>query len=239
MELKKSKSAELDDKRTTWFLLGLIFVLSVLFTALEYTSPDSTAATDDELLDDMSMDMEPYPAVDDKNYVAAQGGTRGKASPDRLKVATTDVQAEKESVGQGLDADGEGQEAAVGSAVGGTTQTAVPSAEQAETDKPIDFRIVEQLPEFPGGMGAFVQWLTSNLKYPQSAKTQKVEGRVVVTFIINKDGSIASAKVSKSVHPLLDREAMRVIGMMPKWKPGLQNDKPCRTMFAIPINFKL
>ena len=62
---------------------------------------------------------------------------------------------------------------------------------------------------------------------------------MVVSFIVNEDGSISDAKVMKGVNPLLDREAMRVIGMMPKWKPGVDKDKPCRTMFAIPIVFKI
>jgi protein TonB len=98
---------------------------------------------------------------------------------------------------------------------------------------------VEQLPEFPGGMVEFMKWLTKNLKYPPSAQNRKVQGRVVVSFIVNKDGTIADAKVVKPVDPTLDREAMRVVRMMPNWKPGLQMGKPCRTMFAIPIVFKL
>src|SRR3712207_5782326 len=94
-------------------------------------------------------------------------------------------------------------------------------------------------PEFPGGMVAFMQWLTQNLNYPPLAQRQRIEGKVVVSFIINKDGSIADAKIAKSANPLLDREALRIVGIMPKWKPGMQDNKPCRTMFAIPINFKL
>lgn len=98
---------------------------------------------------------------------------------------------------------------------------------------------MEELPEFPGGIVAFMKWLTQNLNYPTPAQRQHIEGKVVVSFIINRDGTIVDAKIAKSVHPLLDREAMRIVGMMPKWKPGRQNDKPCRTMFVIPINFKL
>ena len=100
-------------------------------------------------------------------------------------------------------------------------------------------RTVEQLPEFPGGMVAFMKWLTRNLHYPVQAQQQRIEGRVVVSFIVNKDGSIASPKVVKSAAPLLDSEALRVIRMMPRWKPGILDEKPCRTMFAIPINFKI
>lgn len=82
-----------------------------------------------------------------------------------------------------------------------------------------------------------MKWLTRNLRYPPLARQQKIEGKVVVSFIINTDGSIASPKVQKSANPMLDAEALRVIKMMPKWKPGIMNGKPCRTMFAIPVNF--
>jgi protein TonB len=84
-----------------------------------------------------------------------------------------------------------------------------------------------------------MKWLTKNLRYPEVARQQGIQGKVVVSFIVNTDGSIAEAKIASSVDPVLDREAMRVIRMMPRWKPGIQNDQPCRTMFAVPIVFKL
>ena len=88
-------------------------------------------------------------------------------------------------------------------------------------------------------MMEYMKWLTKNLKYPEIARSQRIQGQVVVQFIVNKDGTIADAKVVKSVSPQLDREAMRVIRMMPNWKPGIQDNKPCKTMVAIPIVFKL
>jgi protein TonB len=100
-------------------------------------------------------------------------------------------------------------------------------------------RTVEKLPEFPGGIVEFMKWLTRNLQYPSLAERQHIEGKVVVSFIVNKDGSIASPRIEKSVNPMLDGEAIRVVRMMPRWKPGIMNGKPCRTMFAIPINFKI
>jgi protein TonB len=84
-----------------------------------------------------------------------------------------------------------------------------------------------------------MKWLTRNLKYPASAQQQKIEGRVVVSFIINKDGTTSDIKVTKSATPVLDREALRVIRMMPKWKAGEDHGKPCRTMMAIPVVFAL
>ena len=84
-----------------------------------------------------------------------------------------------------------------------------------------------------------MQWLTKNLKYPPAAQKNKIQGTVVVSFIVNKDGSVANVRVSTSVDPLLDNEALRVMKMMPKWKPGIDKNKVCRTMIAVPVVFAL
>ena len=88
-------------------------------------------------------------------------------------------------------------------------------------------------------MAALVKWLNDNIIYPPVAQRQNIQGRVVISFIINKDGTTCNLKVAKSAHPLLDGEAMRVLRKMKKWKPGVNNNKPCRTLFAIPIEFNL
>jgi len=106
-------------------------------------------------------------------------------------------------------------------------------------DAPVDFRVVEDLPQFPGGAVEFMKWLTKNLKYPPSAQQRKVQGRVVAQFIVNKDGSISDLMLVEKVSPELDREALRVLRMMPKWTPGVMDAKPCRTKVCIPVVFKL
>ena len=106
-------------------------------------------------------------------------------------------------------------------------------------DEPIDFRVVEDLPQFPGGASEFMKWLTKNLRYPTSAQQRKVEGKVVAQFIVNTDGSISNLELVNSVDPSLDREALRVLRMMPNWKAGKQDGKTCRTQVCIPIVFKL
>jgi protein TonB len=88
-------------------------------------------------------------------------------------------------------------------------------------------------------MSEFVQWLTKNLRYPAAAQRNKQQGTVLVAFIINKDGTTTGHKVVRSAAPELDREALRVIKTMPKWKPGEDHGQPCRTYFCIPIVFKL
>ena len=106
-------------------------------------------------------------------------------------------------------------------------------------DEPVDFRVVEDLPQFPGGAAEFMKWLTKNLKYPPSAQQRKVRGKVVAQFIVEKDGTISDLQVIKKLEPSCDREALRVLKMMPKWKAGLMNAQPCRTQVCIPIVFKL
>lgn len=101
------------------------------------------------------------------------------------------------------------------------------------------FKVVEVDPEFPGGEEALYKYLAENIKYPVMAKNNKVEGRVYITFVIEKDGTVSDAKVLRSVNEELDAEALRVINAMPKWKPGTQRGVPVRVQYNIPINFKL
>jgi protein TonB len=114
-----------------------------------------------------------------------------------------------------------------------------PGPVQEEGDEGEIFEVVEQNPSFPGGDKALMEWLHKNLKYPQSAQENNIQGRVLVTFIVNKDGAIVEPEVVKSVHPQLDREALRVISTMPNWKPGSQRGKPVRVKYTVPVNFRL
>ena len=97
----------------------------------------------------------------------------------------------------------------------------------------------EQMPEYPGGMGECMKFLSKNIKYPVEAMENNVQGRVIIQFVVKKDGSINDAKVAKSVDPLLDKEALRVINAMPKWKPGMHEGKAVNVMYTIPVAFKL
>ena len=106
-------------------------------------------------------------------------------------------------------------------------------------DDPETLRIVQELPQYPGGMTEFVKWLTKNLKYPTAALRSKIEGKVMISFIVNTDGTISDIKVVKNAHRLLDAEALRVAKLMPKWEPGKDYGKVCRTKVAIPIVFEI
>lgn len=101
------------------------------------------------------------------------------------------------------------------------------------------YDVVEQMPEFPGGMPAMIEFLQTNLNYPKDAKKQKVGGRVLVMFVVETDGSMSNVRVAKKVFPSLDAEALRVVKAMPKWNPGKEKGKPVRVNFTLPIVFSL
>jgi TonB family protein len=116
---------------------------------------------------------------------------------------------------------------------------AVEGHEVAPSDSAEVFNAVENVAEFPGGLEAFGKFLTSNLKYPAAAREQKIQGRVIITFIVEKDGSLSNKKIVRGITDDLNNEALRVISLSPKWKPGIQNGRPVRVQYSVPISFTL
>ena len=117
-----------------------------------------------------------------------------------------------------------------------------PEAKEAPADstaKEEVFMVAEQMPEFPGGMKELLKFLQDNLKYPENAMKNNVQGRVIVQFVVEKDGTLTEFKVARSVDPDLDAEALRVLQTMSKWKPGMQRGKIVRVKFTVPVSFKL
>lgn len=113
---------------------------------------------------------------------------------------------------------------------------------EPEVQKPKEEQIfvaVEQLAEFPGGMAALMRWLNNNMRYPEAAQQNDIQGRVIVNFVVEKDGSIANVKIAKGVDKDLDREALRVVKKMPKWQPGKNNGVAVRSYFNLPVTFRL
>ena len=119
---------------------------------------------------------------------------------------------------------------------------AQPKADAPEAFVPDDdnkvYDVVEQQPEFPGGPSAMAKWLGDNIKYPAEAAKQGIEGRVIVQFVVGKDGTVGNAKLMRPVNPLLDQEALRVINAMPKWTPGKHDGKPVAVKYTIPVTFR-
>ena len=113
-----------------------------------------------------------------------------------------------------------------------------PPAPKPEVSNKV-FDVVEEMPSFPGGTGALMSFLSSNIKYPVVAQENGVQGRVIVGFVVERDGSITDVKVMRSVDPSLDREAQRVVKAMPRWKPGKQNGSAVRVKYTVPVVFRL
>ena len=244
MEIKKSNNAQLEDKRLTFFLIGLLIAFTLLFVGLQYQRGPQGEEDLTEDFEDLAQDLDMQTPPDQKDMVSAEAMSKAPASeaitqevkpteqqqvqkaPEKISTTTSElVIGDGSGVVEGADVKEAAPETAVDNAAG--------------QEQPIKFTVVQKIPEFPGGWSAFMQWLTKNLKYPQVAQNNKVQGTVVVTFIVNKDGSIANTKVSTSVDAALDAEALRVMKMMPKWKPGMDKNKVCRTMIAIPVVFQL
>jgi len=133
--------------------------------------------------------------------------------------------------------DVKGNDEAAGEVLKAKEVIAQPEPPKEEETKVFD--VVEQMPSFPGGPSALMQFLSSNIKYPVVAEENGVQGRVVCTFVVEKDGSITDVRVIKSVDPSLDKEAMRVVKSMPRWIPGKQNGSAVRVKYTVPVTFRL
>ena len=131
----------------------------------------------------------------------------------------------------------EGNDETAGEVLKAKEVIAEPEPPKVEETKVFD--VVEQMPSFPGGQAALMSWLSSNIKYPVVAEENGVQGRVVCTFVVERDGSITDVHVVRGVDPSLDKEAVRVLKAMPKWIPGKQNGSAVRVKYTLPVTFRL
>ena len=111
--------------------------------------------------------------------------------------------------------------------------------QEAQKDNEEPFTVVDQMPKFPGEMNGLIEYMRNTLKYPEEAYKNGIEGRVVVRFVVQKDGSVSDAVVTKSLNPVCDAEALRVVNEMPAWEPGVQKGKKVPVFFSLPIEYKL
>ena len=132
----------------------------------------------------------------------------------------------------------EGNDEVGGEVLKAKEEIAQPEPPKHEEENKV-FDVVEQMPSFPGGMGALMSWLSQNIKYPVIAAENGVQGRVIVQFVVEKDGSVTDVRVAKSVDPSLDKEAQRVVKSMPRWIPGKQNGSAVRVKYTVPVTFRL
>ena len=230
MEVKKSREADLERQRTQRFLLGLIVVLASAFVALEWNSSDN-GWTFFEEDDDLEAEMELSPLKRDQDEIPMmlpQEQKVEKPESEQLRLVEEDVELPQEALA-------EPEEIPDPDKVAEEVKPEVVDM----YDEPVDFRVVEDLPQFPGGAAEFMKWLTRNLKYPAVAQQQKIKGKVVAQFIVNKDGTVSDLEVVEHLHPVCDQEVLRVLKKMPNWQAGVMNAKPCRTKVCIPVVFNL
>ena len=231
MEVKKSRAADLERGWTQRMLLGTMVALAVLFVGLEITITPDDPLDDPELLARLETEME-LPALMQQEEEMTTAVTV-EPKPATKLVVVDEMEQMKEWMRDDelmeTDLDEELEELAEEL----REMEPPPSDEDA-----VSLRIAEDAPQFPGGPVAMMKWLTRNLHYPKALEPQHVQGKVVAEFIVSKDGSIAYVKVTSGLHPLCDAEVLRVLRMMPRWKPGVMNGEPCRTKVCVPVVFK-
>ena len=227
METKKSSKANLEKGKTLNFLIGIVLVLSFLFVSFEWGIPEikvfqSTGDGGIHWIDEIPNTL-PEPQT---------------PPPPPPKTTVTDILTIVDDKKEVADKD-----------ITSTEDT--PDNPQTEPYKPpvvVDneeeesntiFVIVEEMPQYPGGDTELLKFISRSIKYPMVAQENGTQGRVICSFVINTDGHIVDAEILRGIDPALDKEALRVINTMPKWKPGKQRGKPVRVRYTIPIIFRL
>jgi|GEM_PF-7568 len=226
MEIKKTPKADLENKKSTWLLVGYVIVLAFMFIAFEWTKRDIKIDTS-QAITDLVFEEEIIPITEQPEQVAPPP-PEAPSIAETLTIVDDDADVEETTIATSEE----------------TNQAVeikyVPVAvEEEEPEEQTIFEVVEQMPEFPnGGMAGLMQYLSKNIKYPTIAQENGTQGRVTVQFVVNRDGSIVDAKVLRGVDPYLDKEAIRVISSMPKWKPGMQRGKAVRVKYTVPVMFR-
>ncbi len=226
MEIKKTKTADLENKRGLFLEIGLVLTLAIVFLAFEWRVDTGKA----EILnstESVQLDDEIIQITRDKPAELPPPPPPAPRLLDVLVIVDSD-----EDIDEVLDIEED-----------------VPDMDedikiQVHDDVEIDdeekiFVIAETMPEFPGGDVALFKWLSNNVRYPVIAQENGISGKVYLNFVVNKLGDIENVTITRGVDPSLDKEALRVVNKMPKWRPGLQRNKPVNVSFFLPINFTL
>ena len=227
MEVKKSPKADLEGKKSTWLLIGYVLILAVVFVAFEWSERDKQILVAQGPVEiKFEEDMVPITQQEQK---PTPPPPQAPSAEEVLKIVENDANIEETEVATSEDKGEAVQVVSTGPAV---------VVEEVVEEEQI-FQVVEEMPSFPGGDAECMRFLNKNIKYPTIAQENGIQGRVILQFVVNKDGSIVDVVVARSVDPYLDKEALRVVNMMPKWKPGKQRGKPVRVKFTLPVTFRL
>lgn len=223
MEEKKSPKANLENKKLMFTQIGLIISLAVAWVVFEIKSYDKLEFADvgrtvevleEEMVEITKQEQKPQPVEVPKQTT-------------QIQVVEDDVEVDDVEINAEVD-----QNEVI-------EEYIAPEVEEEEVVEAEIFTIVEEMPEFPGGMQKLADYLAKNIKYPQMARESGIQGRVFVNFVVEPDGHVSNVNVMRSLGGGCDEEAMRVVKAMPKWKAGKQRGKPVRVSYILPVNFKL
>ncbi len=229
MEIKKSPKADLERTKTMSILMGFVVGLAVLFVGFEWSNREVRVVTADEGVADIIAEEE-VEITRPENTPPPPPPPPAPAVAEMLNVVEDDVELEQQDILSSEDSQDAVQQE--------TFVAPVVEEEEEEAAQQI-FTVVEEMPDFPGGQAELLKFIAKSIKYPVIAQENGIQGRVICAFVVNKDGSVVDAEVLRGVDPALDKEALRVIGTMPKWKPGKQRGKPVRVKYTVPITFRL
>ena len=228
MEIKKSEKANLENKKLLFLEVGLIISLLIVYVAFEWTSKetntslleDNTQVLVEEEIISTNMDTPPPPPAAPKIPVLS----------DQIDIVDDEIELEDDMF-MNLEDD---------ASLGVEIMDYVEVEEEVVEEEAIPFQLVEEKPSFQGGdANQFSKWVNQRLVYPEIAKENGVQGRVTLQFTVEKDGSVTKVKVLRGVDPSLDKEAVRVVSMSPKWKPGKQGDRAVPVTYTFPVIFQL
>ncbi len=225
MEEKKAGKVNLEKNRLTYFLMGLTAALGLVFIGFEWSNTDVAVA---EVEESQGVVEEEVMVEITRQYIPPPPPPPQTVQSDLIQIVednTLDEDVEFESM------EDNPTEAIIQYYEGEFSEDYDPEGEV--------FVVVEEMPSFPGGETALQNFIKKNLKYPQIALENGISGRVICTFVVDGKGNITGAEVLRSVDPNLDKEALRVINMMPGWKPGKQQGKAVRVRYTLPIVFRL
>jgi len=236
MEANKTVNEELQSQKSTNILIGYVLALAAMFVAFEYTQREVKAVESEKIYDyRMEEDMIP---ITQQQEVVAPPPAAAPTVMEFINEVEDDTELPEEEVESS-----EEMNQAITAVVGTGAPSAVVSAPvgpvvEADDDDRI-YEMVEENAQFPGGDEAYMKWCSEHVKYPSICQEQGVQGRVMVAFVVNKDGSLEDFKVVQSKDDNLSKEALRALKTMPKWKPGRMGNKPVRMRFVAPVTFRL
>ena len=226
MELKKSKKADLENKRGIFLQVGLVVVLGLILFAFEWSSKPNMDSSLGELAD-MDLEEEIIPITRQQDVKPPPPPPPPKVA-EVLNIVEDDVEIEDELIIEDAEAD-QNMEIEI-----------VEFEEEEEVAEEEVFFIVEDMPSFDGkGQDGFRSYIAQNLRYPEIAAENGISGKVYVQFAVDSKGEVVDAVVVRGVDPALDKEAIRVVESSPKWAPGKQRGKAVKVQFTFPINFVL